>query len=379
MTMKTIVLAYHNIGCAGIESLLKHGFDIAAVFTHADDPCEAVWFDSVAELAASRGIPVYAPENINHPLWVARIRSMAPDILFSFYYRQIVSPEILSIPEKGCLNLHGSLLPRYRGRAPINWVLVNGETETGVSLHYMTPKPDDGDLVGQTAISIHEDDTALTVHRKAVGASTALLDGLLPKIFSGTAPRIPQDASRASYFGGRTPADGDIDWNKDAAAVRNLVRAVTRPYPGAFSSIGDRRCTFWAVRVVPGGKNVPGTVVSTDPLIIACGEGAVEVLFGQSEGGVYMGGTQLASEMNLVPGMRFGAQSRRRVYTACKKHVLILGVDGFIGNHLSERLLDSGKYEVHGMDLRGGRRRTPGCKARVSFCRGGYRHSPGMD
>ena len=354
MTMKTIVLAYHNIGCAGIEALLKHGFDITAVFTHADDPCEAVWFDSVAELAASRGIPVYAPENINHPLWVARIRSMAPDILFSFYYRQIVSPEILSTPEKGCLNLHGSLLPRYRGRAPINWVLVNGETETGVSLHYMTPKPDDGDLVGQAPIPIHEDDTALTLHRKAVGASTALLDGLLPKILSGTAPRIPQDASRASYFGGRTPADGDIDWTRDAAAVKNLVRAVTRPYPGAFSTIGDRRCTIWSVRAVPGGKDAPGAVVSTDPLVIACGEGAVQVLFGESEGGVYMGGTQLAGEMNLVPGMRFGAQSRRRVDAGCKKHVLILGVDGFIGNHLSERLLDSGRYEVHGMDLRGG-------------------------
>jgi UDP-4-amino-4-deoxy-L-arabinose formyltransferase/UDP-glucuronic acid dehydrogenase (UDP-4-keto-hexauronic acid decarboxylating) len=111
-----------------------------------------MWFDSVAELASGHGIPVFAPDNINHPLWVEKIRSLAPDILFSFYYRDMVGPPILEIPPAGCLNLHGSLLPRYRGRCPINWVLVNGETETGVTLHHMTPRPDDGDIVGQRPI-----------------------------------------------------------------------------------------------------------------------------------------------------------------------------------------------------------------------------------
>lgn len=142
--MKAVVLAYHNIGCVGIEALLRHGFEIAAVFTHKDDPDENVWFDSVAQLAASRGIPVFAPEDINHPLWVERIRTMNPDIIFSFYYRHMVKPAILEIPHAGCLNLHGSLLPAYRGRCPVNWVLVNGETETGVTLHHMTPQPDAG-------------------------------------------------------------------------------------------------------------------------------------------------------------------------------------------------------------------------------------------
>ncbi len=136
--------------------------------------------------------------------------------------------------------------------------------------------------------------------------------------------------------------------------MRNLVRAVTRPYPGAFSTVGDRRCVFWSVKTVPHvGGDRPGAVVSVDPLVIACGKGAVEVLFGESAGGIYMTGGQLAREMNLVPGMRFGEDRSRRIASACKKRVLILGVDGFIGNHLSERLLDSGKYEVHGMDLRG--------------------------
>ena len=128
--MKTVVLAYHNIGCTGISVLLEQGFDIQAVFTHRDDPNENLWFDSVAEMAAAHNLQVFAPDNINHPLWIERIRRLQPDIIFSFYYRAMVGPEILAIPQKGCLNLHGSLLPKYRGRCPVNWVLVNGEEET---------------------------------------------------------------------------------------------------------------------------------------------------------------------------------------------------------------------------------------------------------
>jgi UDP-4-amino-4-deoxy-L-arabinose formyltransferase / UDP-glucuronic acid dehydrogenase (UDP-4-keto-hexauronic acid decarboxylating) len=176
--MKTIVLAYHNIGCAGIKALLSHGYDIQAVFTHKDDPTENIWFDSVAELAAANNIPVYAPEDINHPLWVERIRNFAPEILFSFYYRDMVGKQILGIPTAGCLNLHGSLLPRYRGRCPVNWVLLKGEKETGVTLHYMTPKPDDGDIVGQKQVAINNNDTALSLYKKLTTATDELLSAI---------------------------------------------------------------------------------------------------------------------------------------------------------------------------------------------------------
>jgi UDP-4-amino-4-deoxy-L-arabinose formyltransferase/UDP-glucuronic acid dehydrogenase (UDP-4-keto-hexauronic acid decarboxylating) len=351
--MKTIVLAYHNIGCAGIEALLRNGFDIQAVFTHRDDPGENTWFDSVAELAASRDLPVFAPQSINHPLWVQKIKAFAPDILFSFYYRNMVGSAILEIPPAGCLNLHGSLLPKYRGRCPVNWVLVNGETETGVTLHYMTPKPDDGDIVGQAKIPIASDDTAKTLHDKLRCMSERMLDDILPQIKAGTAPRLPQDHSRASYFGGRRPADGIIDWEKAATDVRNLVRAVTRPYPGAFSHAGDRKCFFWEVTEVPamnGATNV-GTVLSVDPLVIACGTNAVRMDFGQPDGGLYMSGRQLARELGLTEGMTFGAPASQRKEIYRKRRVLILGVNGFIGNALSERLLGDGKYEVHGLDL----------------------------
>ncbi len=350
--MKAVVLAYHNIGCIGIKALLANGFDIQAVFTHEDDPNETIWFQSVAEVAAANGILVYAPEDINHPLWVQRIKELAPEVIFSFYYRRILGREILAIPPKGCLNLHGSLLPRYRGRSPVNWVLVNGEKETGVTLHYMTSRPDDGDIVGQRRVAVEESDTALSLHRKIAAAAEALLTELLPQIRQGRAGRIPQDETKSSYFGGRRPEDGLIDWTKSATTVRNLVRAVTRPYPGAFSFLGNRKCIFWEVETAaatPGAY--PGTIISTDPLQIACGDTAVEVRFGQSENGVYMSGRQLAKELNLSVGMRFNGKTEAVTEKRRKKQVLILGVNGFIGNHLSERLLESGRYEVYGMDL----------------------------
>ena len=352
--MKTVVLAYHTIGCRGIEALLRNGFEIAAVFTHKDDADENIWFESVAELAASRNIPVYAPEDINHPLWVKKIREIAPDIIFSFYYRNLIRPPILDIPTTGCLNLHGSFLPKYRGRSPINWVLVNCEKETGVTLHYMTPRPDDGDILCQKSIEISDGDTARSLHEKAAKTTSEMLDEILPLIVEGTTPRDPQDHSNATYYGGRSPEDGEIDWSGSATEIRGLVRAVTRPFPGAFSHVGDRKCFIWMVTEIgdQGKESRPGTVLSVDPLVIACGKGAVGVDFGQAESGVYMSGSQLSAELGLVEGMSFGERASSRVEAGRQKRVLILGVDGFIGNALSERLLESGKYEVHGMDLR---------------------------
>jgi UDP-4-amino-4-deoxy-L-arabinose formyltransferase/UDP-glucuronic acid dehydrogenase (UDP-4-keto-hexauronic acid decarboxylating) len=351
--MKCVVLAYSNIGCEGIEALLKNGCEISAVFTHKDSPNENIWFRSVAELAAANNIPVFAPEDINHPMWAHKIKEMAPDYIFSFYYRNMVKKNILDIPKKGCLNLHGSLLPAYRGRCPINWALVNGETETGVTLHYMTEKPDDGDIVAQRKVEISSDDDAVSLHGKCTEAAAALLETVVPELKDGSAKRTPQDPAKASYFGGRKPADGEIDWNKSSAEVRNLVRAVTRPYPGAFSYVGNRKAIIWKVSETSSDSSAaPGDVISVDPFVIACKDGAVKVEFGELEGGVYMNGAQLADSMNLVKGMKFGSRASEIIQSSRKKSVLILGVNGFIGNFLVERLLQSGKYEVHGMDLR---------------------------
>lgn len=349
--MKCIVFAYNNIGCAGIKALIKNGFDIAAVFTHKDNPEENIWFDSVAELACQEGLPIFAPEDVNHPIWIERIKAMQPEIIFSFYYRDLLKSPILDIPVAGCLNLHGSLLPVYRGRAPINWVLVNGETETGVTLHYMTPRPDDGDIVDQERIAITATETAKELHCKATAAAAKMLDRILPRIKNGTAPRVKQDETKASYFGGRKPADGEINWSCSADEICNLVRAVTRPYPGAFTFMGDRKCFFWSVAVTEA-NGTPGTVLSSHPLIIACGKGAIEIKSAQLDGGVMLSGGQFADEARITTNMQFSGSHKTIKEANRKKSVLILGVNGFIGSALSERLLASGKYEVYGLDLR---------------------------
>lgn len=348
--MKAIVLAYHNIGCAGIEALLRHKVEIAAIFTHKDNPHETIWFRSVAELAAAQAIPVYAPDDINHPLWLDKISQLRPDILFSFYYRQMVKPALLRIPAQGCLNLHGSLLPKYRGRCPINWVLLNGEKETGLSLHYMTSKADDGDIVAQLRVPISPSDTALTLFNKMTAGATGLLDDILPKLIAGTAQRQPQDHAQASYYGGRRPEDGEIDWTRPASAIANQVRALTRPYPGAFTQIGERKLFIWAAAAAAAKAAAePGLVLQARPLTIACGQGSLRLEQIQPEDDVIMAGTQAAEALGIVAGTRLGR--RPAAPAASKTKVLILGVNGFIGNALSERLLDSGAYTVHGMDL----------------------------
>ncbi|MEI7194930.1 bifunctional UDP-4-amino-4-deoxy-L-arabinose formyltransferase/UDP-glucuronic acid oxidase ArnA [Pectobacterium versatile] len=348
--MKAIVFAYHDIGCVGLEALKLAGYEIQAVFTHSDAPGENHFYGSVAKAAAEMDVPVFAPEDINHPLWVNRIRELAPDVIFSFYYRTLLSNDILQLPAFGAFNLHGSLLPRYRGRAPVNWVLVNGETQTGVTLHKMVSRADAGDIVAQSVVAIDDDDTALTLHGKCRTAAAALLAQQLPLIRSREITLTLQDESRASYFGRRTAADGLIDWHKSAREINNLIRAVTEPYPGAFTFLGERNVTIWRARVVKdkiGGE--PGAIISTSPLVVACGEDALEIVSGQSETGLYMSGSRLAAEMGMVPQARLGNLASR--VQRRRTRVLILGVNGFIGNHLTERLLRDDRYEIYGLDI----------------------------
>ncbi|MFW5410484.1 bifunctional UDP-4-amino-4-deoxy-L-arabinose formyltransferase/UDP-glucuronic acid oxidase ArnA [Pectobacterium brasiliense] len=359
--MKAIVFAYHDIGCVGLEALKLAGYEIQAVFTHSDAPGENHFYASVAKAAAEMDVPVFAPEDVNHPLWVNRIQELAPDVIFSFYYRTLLSDDILQLPSFGAFNLHGSLLPRYRGRAPVNWVLVNGETQTGVTLHKMVSRADAGDIVAQSVVAIDEEDTALTLHGKCRTAAAALLAQQLPLIRSREITLTPQDDSRASYFGRRTAADGLIDWQKSACEINNLIRAVTEPYPGAFTFLGERKVIIWRARVVKvnrvksndvranGVKQEPGAIISTSPLVVSCGEDALEIVSGQSEAGLYMSGSRLAAEMGMVPQAKLGNLASR--VQRRRTRVLILGVNGFIGNHLTERLLRDDRYEIYGLDI----------------------------
>ena len=351
MSNKAVVFAYHDIGCAGIEALLNAGYEIAAVFTHADDPKENTFYGSVAQLCARKGIAVHAPEDANHPLWIERISKLDPDYLFSFYYRNLLSEPLLATARKGAFNLHGSLLPSYRGRAPANWVLVKGETETGVTLHRMVKRADAGAIIAQQRVAIERSDTALSLHHKLRDAAASLLRDTLPALAQGKITETVQDESKASYYGRRTAADGKIEWKRPAEELFNLVRAVTQPYPGAFCAVGEHKLIVWSAEVAKGNEGqAPGRVISVDPLRIACGEDSLVITSGQrNANGLYLGGPQLANELGLVDGSLLrGAESGRKPR---RTRVLILGVNGFIGNHLSERLLRDDKYDVYGLDI----------------------------
>jgi UDP-4-amino-4-deoxy-L-arabinose formyltransferase/UDP-glucuronic acid dehydrogenase (UDP-4-keto-hexauronic acid decarboxylating) len=348
--MKAVVFAYHDMGCTGIQALLDAGYDIAAIFTHPDNAGENNFFGSVARLAAEQGIAVYAPEDVNHPLWVERIRTLAPDMIFSFYYRNLLSDAIVSTAQHGAFNLHGSLLPQYRGRAPLNWVLVNGEKETGVTLHRMVKRADAGNIVAQQKVQITEADVAMTLHRKLCSAAQSLLRDALPQIASGNLTETVQDESRATTVRGRTPEDGRLNWEQSADSLHNLVRAVSDPWPGAFGFVGTHKFIVWKSRVrhdVVASK--PGTVMSVSPLVVACGNGALEIITGQTDKGVYMQGAQLAQSLGLVNSALLS--SKPFVAVKRRTRVLILGVNGFIGNHLTERLLADDNYEIYGLDI----------------------------
>ena len=269
-----VVFAYHNVGARCLRVLLAHGVEVPLVVTHADDPGETLWFERVADVADDYGIAWIAPDDAGASDVVERLRALAPDFLFSFYYRRMLSADILAIPSRGALNMHGSLLPRYRGRAPVNWAVLHGERHTGATLHYLADKPDAGDIVAQQRVPILPDDTAREVFDKVTVAAEICLDAALPGLFAGTAPRIRNDIARGSYFGRRTPEDGRIDWRKPAVDIHNLVRAVAPPYPGAHTSIGGVPSRVLKTRVLDAHAPPAAPALSTgDRLIARCGGG----------------------------------------------------------------------------------------------------------
>ncbi|MBF0424722.1 MAG: formyltransferase [Magnetococcales bacterium] len=239
--IRAVVFAYHTVGVRGLAALLAQGVTVPLVVTHVDDPNETLWFDSVAEWAAREGIAVITPESPNTPEVLARVAACRPDFFFSFYYRHLLGAELLAIPPRGGYNLHGSLLPKYRGRVPINWAVLHGERETGASLHRMVVKADAGDLVDQEAVAILDNDTAHAVFQKVVCAGERVLLRALPPLLAGEAPHTALDLTQGSCFGRRRPEDGRIDWQQSAWTIHNLIRAVAPPYPGAFFDQGALR------------------------------------------------------------------------------------------------------------------------------------------
>jgi methionyl-tRNA formyltransferase len=266
------VFAYHDVGVRCLRVLLEAGLHVPLVVTHRDDPAEKVWFGSVARLSREQGIETL--EDPDPAELHRRLQRLTPDFIFSFYYRRMLPPEWLALARRGSFNMHGSLLPKYRGRSPVNWAVLAGERETGATLHEMVARPDAGRIVDQERVPIGEDDRAVDVMRRVTDAAEAVLRRSLGPLLAGTATLREQDLSAASYFGGRKPEDGRIDWSRSAREIHNLVRAVAPPYPGAFCE----RFRIFRTQLEPALRAPPGRLGpyrEDDRWLAACGDGGV--------------------------------------------------------------------------------------------------------
>jgi methionyl-tRNA formyltransferase len=294
---RVVVFGYHNVGVRCLKVLLAAGVDVALVVTHEDNAAENIWFESMAALCTVEGIPTITPADANDPALLARVTALAPDMLFSFYYRHMLPASILAVAP--AFNMHGSLLPAFRGRAPVNWAVLHGATEIGATLHEMTVKPDAGAIVAQTAVPILPDDTAYEVFGKVTVAAEQTLWHVLPDLLAGTALRTHNDLSRGGYFGGRKPEDGRIDWMQPAQQVYNLHRAVAPPYPGAFTDVAGARFIIERARLATTtpaalAGRAPGLCVLDDIIYGVCGDGgALRILALRAADGATISPAQL--------------------------------------------------------------------------------------
>jgi methionyl-tRNA formyltransferase len=297
MTPRILFFGYSEVGYECLSLLLERGDHIVALITHEDNPHEKIWFKTPAAAARERGIPVFTPESVNTPEWRERLAALQPDLILSVYYRHMIGTKILGLARLGAWNMHGSLLPKYRGRAPINWAVLHGEPRIGMTLHRMVKSADAGAIVDQEGVDIGPRDTAEQVFRQVMPCARRVLARQIDSLLAGTVKETPQDEAQATYFGGRKPEDGHIGWAQSSTQIFNLIRAVTDPYPGAFTNIGDARLMVWWAEpessAAKGKRGAPGEVLSVTPLVVTTGDGALKLTKTEWRGG-------------LVPELRVG-------------------------------------------------------------------------
>jgi methionyl-tRNA formyltransferase len=287
---RILFFGYSEVGYACLSLLIERGDNVVALITHEDNPGEKIWFKTPAVAAKQKGIPVFTPESVNTPEWREKIAALKPDLILSVYYRHMIRTKILALPPLGAWNMHGSLLPKYRGRAPINWAVLHGESRIGMTLHRMVKSADAGAVVDQEGVEIGPRDTAEQAFRKVLPCARTVLTRQIGALLAGTARETPQDEAQANYFSGRKPEDGRIVWAQTSVQIFNLIRAVTDPYPGAFADVGAARLmVWWAETDSPptrGRRGAPGEVLSVAPLVIATADGALELTKIEWRGGL---------------------------------------------------------------------------------------------
>lgn len=288
--MNIVYFANHNVGCRCLEALHAEGLTPGLVVVQQEEP-EHLSYDSVELTSVDMGIAVHVYDPKDKQELVSRLEQASPDVLISVAWRYIFPRAVLDIPRFAAINFHGSYLPRCRGAHPTNWAIISGEKQTGVSVHFLDPGVDTGDIIIQESFPILPVDTAYSVRQRQDVLSVDLMRRLAGLLRQGKLPRVPQDNARATTFRKRGPEDGLIRWNEmDATQVFDFVRALTEPYPGAYTLHDGRRLVLWEVSPVMETCSLPpGTVFERDGLAcVACRNGFVEVLrHSPAQGGLF--------------------------------------------------------------------------------------------
>ncbi len=259
-------------------TLIEAAYELVSVITQPDRPVgrkRVLTPPPVKEIAVEHGIPVYQPEKIRLPEGIAHVRSLAPDLIVTAAFGQILPKEILDIPKYGCINVHASLLPKYRGGAPIHQALINGETETGVTIMYMVEALDAGDMISSRSIPIAEDDHVGTLFEKLSHVGAELLKETLPKLISGEIQAVPQAEGQATFAPNIKREQEKIDWNQSARDIRNQIRGL-HPWPVAFTTWKEQPFKIWWAELTEATSDIaPGTVWKLDSkgIYVATGDG----------------------------------------------------------------------------------------------------------
>lgn len=299
-------IGFHVEGVPALEALVAQGVGVEAVFTlRAPQAAKRSAVADYGSLCRRLHLPVYEVVDINAPETVARLRSLSLDILFVLGWSQILRPETLAAARVGVIGAHASLLPRNRGSAPINWALIGGESQSGNTLMWLADGVDAGDIIDQTPFPITPYDTCATLYDHVAASNRDMILRVLPKLLAGERPGRPQPPSDAPVLPRRRPTDGKVNWARDSTALYNFVRALTKPYPGAFSWLDGRRWLIWQAALLPATAGVagrPGEVVGAvvSPVdaccgqLVACGAGTLLLLELQGDNDEVLSGRALS-------------------------------------------------------------------------------------
>ncbi len=310
--LRIIFMGTPDFACPILAKLIERGDNILAVVTQPDRPKgrgQKLLPPPVKVIAEEQGIPVLQPPKVRAPEFIEQIRGLNPDLMVVVAFGQILPQGLLNIPKHGCINIHASLLPRYRGAAPINWCLVNGESETGITTMQMDAGLDTGDMLIKRVIAIGPEEDAQSLHDRLSILGAETLDETLERLVNGTLKPEKQDDTLSCYAPILKKEDGLIDWNKNPVQIKNLVRGLT-PWPGAYTTISDKTLKLYKVSVADGSAT-PGEIISVGKsgITVACGSGSIRIEELQLEGRKRLTAADFLAGYHLDPGSRLGDSS----------------------------------------------------------------------